>query len=167
MDVLLIDYRGYGKSDGEIESMSQLEGDMDKVYHWLANKYPEGRIWIAGYSLGSGLASYLADTYNSESLMLIAPYVSIEEMKDEMVPVVPDFLIKYPLNNEKYLKTYKGNVAIFHGTEDEVIPYHHSEELQKIDPQRITLHTLEGTGHRGAIFDGSLRRHLQQLSAYL
>jgi len=164
MDVLLIDYRGYGKSGGKINSMAQLEEDMDKVYEWLASKYANGTMWVAGYSLGSGLASYLASKYESESLILIAPYMSIEKMKDQFMPLIPDFLIKYPLNNVKYLNQYDGDIAIFHGTEDEVIPYEHAVVLHERASKKVELFTLENTGHRGAIFHSALRNYLSRIS---
>lgn len=164
MDVLLIDYRGYGKSDGEIESLAQLETDMDHVYEWLKSRHPGQPMWVAGYSLGSGLASYLADKFESQSLILVAPYVSIEAMKDDIMPIIPDFLVKYPLDNMSHLENYQGSVAIFHGTEDEVIPYDHSEQLHARHADKVRLVTLQDVGHRRAIFHPSISTYLKELA---
>ncbi len=164
MDVLLIDYRGYGKSEGEIESLDQLESDMDAVYKWLESHHPDQPIWVAGYSLGSGIASYLANKYDAESLILIAPYTSIEDLKDGIFPIIPDFLLKYPLNNTDYLETYQGQVAIFHGTEDEVIPYEHSEQMYAEHGDKIKFFSLQDVSHRRAIFHPSIRTYLGQLA---
>ena len=166
-DVLLIDYRGYGKSDGEIESLKQLESDMDRVYEWLQSQHPNLPVWVAGYSLGSGLASYLASKHDAESLILIAPYESLEAMKDGILPIIPDFLLKYPLDNKKHLDDYNGRVAIFHGTEDEVIPYAHSERLYAEYTDKIKFITLENVGHRRAIFHPSISNYLEQLTTSL
>jgi len=165
MDVLLIDYRGYGKSDGKIESLDQLESDMDVVYHWLKSKHLDQPIWVAGYSLGSGLASYLANKHRAESLILIAPYISIEALKDDIIPIIPDFLLKYPLNNTKYLEEYEGSVAIFHGTEDEVIPYEHSEQMYVDNSDKIKFVGLKNIGHRRVIFHPSVRNYLRELAS--
>ena len=59
-DILMVDYRGYGKSDGEIYSQEQVYADVQKVYDYLKESYREDQIILAGYSLGSGMASYLA-----------------------------------------------------------------------------------------------------------
>ena len=58
-DVLLLDYRGYGKSEGEISSGTQLYSDVQSVYDFLKESYDEDQIVIAGYSIGTGMASYL------------------------------------------------------------------------------------------------------------
>jgi len=161
-DVLLIDYRGYGKSDGEIDSGSQLYQDVQKAYDFLKSKYDESNIIVAGYSLGTGMASYLAAHNRPGHLMMIAPYVSIIDMKNRYLPLIPNFLIKYPLNNKKHLGQVHCPVAIFHGTEDEVIPFDSSEKLKLLYPDKVKLVTLKSTGHRGAIFHGAIRRHLEE-----
>ena len=53
-------------------------------------------------------------------------------------------------------------VTLFHGTEDEVIPYDSSLELQKINEELIDLVPLKNEGHRGAIFNGLFRQKVAQ-----
>ena len=159
-NVFLLDYRGYGKSDGEISSSSQLYSDVQKVYDYLKKEFSESEIILAGYSLGTGMASYLAANNQPNRLFLIAPFVSIVDMKDRIFPFVPDFLIKYPLNNQSHLSRLNCPVTVFHGTDDEVIPYDASEDLKRMYPQKIELIKLPSTGHRGAIFHSAIRSTL-------
>lgn len=161
-NVLLLDYRGYGKSEGEVSNLEQLHDDIIKAYKWLVNKNPGLPITVAGYSLGSGMASYLAAHEEVEHLLLIAPYTSILDMKDQILPIIPDFLLKYPLSNEDYIDDISCPIAIFHGTEDEVIPYHHGVELAESAPHKIQLYTLQGTSHRRAIFHSEIRAYLDK-----
>ena len=105
-NVLLLDYRGYGKSEGEVSNLEQLHDDIIKAYKWLVNKNPGLPITVAGYSLGSGMASYLAAHEEVEHLLLIAPYTSILDMKDQILPIIPDFLLKAI---ECYKKTSESN----------------------------------------------------------
>ena len=163
-DILMVDYRGYGKSDGEIYSQAQLYADVQKVYDYLKESYAENQIILAGYSLGSGMASYLAANNNPQQLVMIAPYLNFYELKKRYVPIyIPNFLIKYPLDNAKHLETIKCPVTLFHGTMDRVIPYEHSEQLVKIKPAQTELITLNKESHRGAIFNGLFRRKFGEL----
>lgn len=160
-NVLLLDYRGYGKSDGKISSIDELYNDVQKAYDFLKNDFDESKIILAGYSLGTGMASYLAAHNQPQRLIMIAPYVSIADLKNRIFPLIPNFLIKYPLNNEKHLALLSCPVHLLHGTEDEVIPYNSSEVLSRTYPNKTKLTTLTNTGHRGAIFHGSIRELLK------
>ena len=150
-DILMPDYRGYGKSGGQIESEAQLQGDVQQVYDFLKKHYPEEKIVVAGYSLGSGMATYLAANNRPQQLLLIAPFLSMVDLKDRIVPFLPDFLLKYPLRSAEYLKLVQAPVTLFHGTRDDVIPFESSEKLQALHPDRFILISMN-EGHRGVIF---------------
>lgn len=163
-DILMVDYRGYGKSDGEIRSEKQLFADVQKVYEYLKINYKEDQIVLVGYSLGSGMASWLAANNRPKQLVLIAPYVSFYDLKNRYLSfLVPDFLVKYPMDNSANLKNVKCPIMLFHGTRDGIIPYDSSEQLAKISPSNIELITLENETHRGAIFNGLFRRKFREL----
>lgn len=163
-DILMVDYRGYGKSDGEIYSQEQLYTDVQKVYNYLKESYREDQIIIAGYSLGSGMASYLAANNAPQQLVMIAPYLNFYELKKRYVPVyIPDIFVKYPLDNNKHLERVKCPVTIFHGTNDRVIPFEHGEQLATNFPDKVNLVTLKKESHRGAIFNGIFRRKFGEL----
>lgn len=161
-DILMPDYRGYGKSDGEISSEDQLLSDVQKVYDYLLTRYDESKIVIVGYSLGTGMASYLAANNKPARLLLVAPYLSFYNLKDQWIRIIPDFLVKYPLNNQKYLKDVTCPITLFHGTLDEVIPYESSVTLARINPS-AKLISLDGTNHRGSIFSDLFRQTLSQI----
>ncbi|MEL7020902.1 MAG: alpha/beta fold hydrolase [Bacteroidota bacterium] len=156
-DILVLDYRGYGKSDGDIYSERQLYQDVQKVYDYLKRSYREDQIVVIGYSLGTGMASFLAATNHPQRLFLIAPYASMTAMKDKFMPFVPDFLLKYKLNNMSHVARVTCPVTIFHGMADELIPYQMSEQIQAIAPAHVQLKLLEGVSHRGIIFNDVLR----------
>ncbi|MGK4569129.1 alpha/beta fold hydrolase [Flavobacterium sp. 3HN19-14] len=52
-DCFIPDYRGYGKSGGEIESESQFLSDVDLLYKDMLKRYAEDKIVIIGYSIGT------------------------------------------------------------------------------------------------------------------
>lgn len=163
-DILMVDYRGYGKSDGEIYSQKQVYADVQKVYNYLKESYSEDQIIIAGYSLGSGMASYLAANNNPQQLAMIAPYLNFYELKKRYIPIyIPNIFVKYPLDNVAHLEKVKCPVTLFHGTMDRVIPYDHSERLVEMYDSKVKLITLKGESHRGAIFNGTFRRKFREL----
>ena len=163
-DILMVDYRGYGKSDGEIYSQAQVYADVQKVYDYLKESYREDQIILAGYSLGSGMASYLAANNTPKQLVMVAPYMSFYELKKRYVPIyVPNLFVKYPLDNASHLKNVNCPVTLFHGTMDRVIPYEHSERLVEMHGDKVQLITLEKESHRGAIFNGVFRRKFGEL----
>jgi uncharacterized protein len=65
-DVFMLDYRGYGKSEGSIKDQKQLFQDIQTAYDEIKKKYNENSIVILGYSIGTGLAAKLASQNNPD-----------------------------------------------------------------------------------------------------
>ena len=162
-DIFMPDYRGYGKSEGEIYAEQQLFDDVQRVYDFLKQHYSEKQIVLAGYSLGSGMASWLAANNHPKQLFLLAPYVSFIDLKNRYAWFLPNFLVKYPLNNKAHLADVRCPVTLFHGTDDELIPFDSSEILQAVNPNNIQLVPLEDVGHRRVIFDERFRAKVRAL----
>lgn len=162
LDVMIVDYRGYGKSDGKPISGKQMNSDIDHVYSYLSELYEEKDIYIVGYSLGSGMAMHLAATYDPAHVILVAPYTSLVDIKNKFLWMFPDFLMKYKFDNAKNLTITDSKVTIVHGTEDNVIPYSHALQLKKINPD-VELKTSKGQSHRGIIFDKLLDEALEEM----
>ena len=148
-DVFMLDYRGFGKSEGKINSQDQLFQDLQTVYDELKTKYDESKIIVLGYSIGTGLAAKIASANRPKLLILQAPYFSLTDMMKHTYPIIPTFLLKYKLETNKFIKDCKMPIIIFHGNKDEVIYYNSSIKLQEIIKQTDTLITLNGQGHNG------------------
>jgi hypothetical protein len=148
-DIFMLDYRGYGKSEGSISGEGQLFQDMQTVYDELKNKYNEDSIIVLGYSLGAGLASKIASTNNPKLLILQAPFYSLTDMMRHTFPIIPTFILKYKLKTNEFIKNCKMPIVIFHGNQDEVIYYNSSLKLKELFKEKDTLITLNGQGHNG------------------
>jgi len=160
-DVLMPDYRGYGKSDGAPINDKQMYGDMQKVYDRLKEMYDEEDIIITAYSLGTGMATYLAANNKPKEVFLIAPYVSIIDMKNRIMPLIPNFLLKFKFRNDKHLKAIECPVTLFHGEEDRVIPFDSSIQLEKIKAG-VDMISLGKESHRGSIFSRTVRNTMRK-----
>jgi hypothetical protein len=150
-DILFVDYRGYGKSDGSYSNTDELFNDMQKVYDFTKTRYKETDIVVLGFSLGSGLASYLASKNNPKMLILNAPYYSWKTLiSEEIAPPIPEFIIKYNIPTYQFLKQVTCPIKIFYGTRDFLIhPDTNAKRLQALLPNNITLFAIIDAGHNG------------------
>ncbi len=162
-DVFLIDYRGYGKSDGKISNQNQLFQDMQTVYDELKTRYHENKIVVLGYSLGTGLAARIASSNNPKLLILQAPYFSFKDMMKHTFPIIPTFILKYKLETNKFISGCKMPIVIFHGNQDEVIYYKSSVKLKALMKKSDILITLHGQGHNGITENFEYQREIQTI----
>lgn len=148
-DTWILDYRGYGKSEDKINSKDQLFSDVESAYEELLKRYPENKIIILGYSVGTGLAAKLASEHNARLLILQAPYYSIEDEMNQKFSFLPKLLLKYNFETGEYLKTVQSPVVIFHGDKDEVINYKASLKLKNNFKKGDRLIVLKDQYHNG------------------
>jgi pimeloyl-ACP methyl ester carboxylesterase len=153
-DVVLVDYRGFGKSTGK-RNESDMLNDMQFVYDRLKEKYQEDHLIVYGRSLGSGFATKLAADNQPRYLILDAPYQNFIKVIERFLPILPvRWVLRFHLRTDRWLKNVRCHTYILHGTKDRLIPIQHSEALQRIDPNRITLIRIEGGGHNNLpLFD--------------
>lgn len=146
-DVVLVDYRGFGKSTGK-RSEKDMLNDMQFVYNELTKTYPQNHLIVYGRSLGSGFAAKLAADNAPRYLILDAPYFSFRKTIERFLPVLPvKYILRYHLRTDKWIKKVNCHTYIFHGTKDWLIPISNSEKLQALNPRKITLIRIPGGGH--------------------
>lgn len=162
-DVFMLDYRGYGKSEGTINGQTRFFQDIQTAYDQLKTKYPENKIIVLGYSIGTGLAAKVASTNNPKLLILQAPYYSLTDMMRHTYPIIPTFILKYKFETDKYIKDCRMPIVVFHGDQDEVIYYGSSLKLQKEFRKQDTLITLHGQGHNGMTENADYEMELQKV----
>jgi hypothetical protein len=146
-DVVLLDYRGFGKSTGK-RSEKEMLNDMQFIYEKLANQYTEHHIIVYGRSLGSGFATKIASENKPRYLILDSPYYSFMRAVERFLPILPvRFVLRYHLRTDKWIRHVNCHTYIIHGTRDWLIPIRQSEALQKLSPGKITLIRIHGGGH--------------------
>ncbi len=162
-DVFMIDYRGFGKSEGTITNQRQLYEDLQIAYDQVKTRYPEERIVILGYSIGTGPAAKIASVNKPKLLILQAPYYSMKNMMKRHYPIIPTFILKYKFETNEYLIACKMPIVLIHGKEDEVIPYHSSTRLKEIMKKTDTVIILEGQSHNGMTDNPEYQREMKKL----
>lgn len=148
-DVFILDYRGFGKSEGSIESEKQFFSDAQAAYDEMKKEYDESEITILGYSIGTGVATYLALTNSPQRLILQAPFYSMHEMASGQYPIVPGFLLRYPFATNEYIQKVKAPIVFLHGDKDGLIHFKHSVRLKELSKPGDVLYSLPGIGHSG------------------
>lgn len=146
-DVVLVDYRGFGKSTGE-RGEQEIFSDLQFVYNSLSAQYGEQHLIVYGRSLGSGFATKIASDNNQRYLILDSPYYNLVKVVERFLPFLPHkYLLRYQLRTDKWIRKVHCHTYIIHGTKDFLIPLSHSEKLQEINPDKITLIRIEGGRH--------------------
>ncbi|HEX9392238.1 MAG TPA: alpha/beta fold hydrolase [Usitatibacteraceae bacterium] len=145
-DLLVLDYRGFGKSSGRISSEAQLHEDVRRAWQWLAPQYAGKKKVIYGRSLGTGLATMLASEVQPDLTILVSPYLSLDAMARERYPWLPSAINRYPMHSDAWVPQVKRPLLILHGDNDSVIPLRQGRELAGLQPA-AKLVIVPGAGH--------------------
>lgn len=146
-DLLIYDYRGYGKSTGKIRSEDDLLKDAIFAYEYARERYEESKIILYGRSLGTGLAIYLAKEKNPKKIILETPYNNFVDVAKYHYPYVPSFLLKYKLDSENSIGYVKCPIYIFHGTDDLIIPLEYAKKLEPKIKANYKFFVIANAGH--------------------
>ncbi len=146
-DVFMADYRGFGKSKGKI-SEEAFHNDALFLYKYLTRNYNACDIILYGCSLGSGVATKLAGKVNAKLLILETPYMSLQAVAQTKMPFLPvSYLLKYKFRNDLNIKKVNCPIHIFHGTDDELIPYSQAVSLAALAGGANVLTTIPSGTH--------------------
>lgn len=147
-DVIMIDYRGFGKSTGKL-SQESMKRDALFVYDKIKEKVKEQRIIVYGRSLGTGLATKVASMNNPRALILACPYFSMSKNAKRYLPLIPlGLVMRYRMPTYKWMKYVDCPINIIHGTNDRVIRFGSSLRLSKLKPNSTKLYPIIGGGHK-------------------
>lgn len=147
-DVLVMDYRNYGKSTGKLSEQA-LYQDAQLFYTYAKEKYPEEQLIIYGRSLGTGIASQLTSQNRPQKLILETPFYSLSEIAQERFPFLPvSYLLRYKIPSYQFLQRVNCPVRIFHGTNDNVVPYASGKKLyDSISNDDKKIYTIPNGNH--------------------
>ena len=150
--VLMMEYRGFGKTKGNISQKTVVE-DAALAFDWLKNK-GYSKVVVYGYSFGTAFSSALTEVRNVDGLILTAPFSSLYQLVSEKNVPFAKYILKDKYMSVDYLKKYNGPLLIVHGKNDKLIPYHHAETLfeNAISPDK-ELKLLDNETHHSVFFE--------------
>jgi pimeloyl-ACP methyl ester carboxylesterase len=128
--VLLVEYPGYGRSEGSPSQASITEA-FCAAYDMLLERQrvDPDRIILFGRSLGGGAVCALAAKRECAAIILVSSFTSIRSFAARFL--VPGFLVRDPFDNLAVVGAFAGPILIIHGSRDEIIPYRHALALHR------------------------------------
>jgi fermentation-respiration switch protein FrsA (DUF1100 family) len=129
--VLMFDYRGYGRSEGQPNEKGIL-ADARAARAWLAKRegIAEKDIVLMGESLGGGVAVDLAAADDARALVLVSTYNRMPDVAAYHYPIFPvRLLMRTQLDSERKIPNYHGPLLQFHGRADSIIPFPLGQKL--------------------------------------
>jgi len=167
--VLILDYRGYGKSDGSPSEEGILQ-DARAARRWLAERVgiEQSDVVPMGRSLGGGVAVDLTTDVVPRGLILESTFTSMPDVAATHYPFLPvRALMSTRLNSLPKLADYRGPLFQSHGTIDEVVPIELGRRLyEACGSERKQFVEIEGVGHNDPLpadYYDKLREFLQEL----
>ena len=134
-DVLVMDYRGYGKSSGP-RNEEYLYSDAQYFYDYAKDNYGEEKIIVYGRSLGGAFATKIAGENQPKMVILEATFYNLQDIVNRWLPgkvtdkVSPKMTYHF-LSNQNILKI-KVPLYHFHGTKDSVVPLKSGKKLFEV-----------------------------------
>ena len=167
LDVFIVDYRGYGQSEGKPGEQGTYR-DADAAWRYLVSErgLDPARIVIFGRSLGGAVAARLATETRAAALIVESSFTSGEDMAARLYPFMPVRLLtrlRYPV--VEYVAQNRNPVLIVHSREDEIVPFDMGESLYRAAAAPKTF--LELTGDHNGAFLLDRARYVAGLDAFI
>jgi fermentation-respiration switch protein FrsA (DUF1100 family) len=173
--VFAIDYRGFGRSDGELPSEDSVYEDAQAAWRWLGERQPDAsRRFIYGHSLGGAVAIDLAARLSADGAQVggLIAESTFTTLADVAAALTSEWLPTKLILSQKFdsvdkIGRVRMPVFIVHGVGDRMVPARFSEALYEAAPSPKKLLLVDGAGHNNAMIVGEAgyRRALAELFA--
>jgi fermentation-respiration switch protein FrsA (DUF1100 family) len=151
LNVLIIDYRGYGQST-DSPSEQGLYRDAKASWHFLTQEkgFSSKQIIIFGRSLGAAIAARLAAEVQARGLILESTFSSAREFARVVFPVLSRLvLIRYDFDTTESIQRVNAPVLVLHSPDDEIMPFHLAEKVFESAHQPKRFVRLRGDHNYG------------------
>ena len=154
VDVVLVDYRGYGRSRGTPDEEGvYLDGLA--IYDAVAARSVRAEdIVLFGRSLGGAVAIETALLRPAGALVLESVFRSVPALAREHYWFVPSAVIRTRMDNESKIRRVQAPTLLLHGDRDGIVPLAHGRRLFELAASPARLHVIEGAGHNDTYLVG-------------
>jgi len=147
VDLFLVDWRGYGLSEGK-PSEAGLYRDGLAIYDAArASGFSPGRIVLLGESLGCAVALEVALARPCAGVALETPFLSVPALARKHYPFVPGFLVRSKFDAESRIRRATAPKLIVAAERDEIVPIFHARRLFEVAAPPKELFVVPGAGH--------------------
>ncbi len=167
LNVFIIDYRGYGKSEGVMSEMGSYRDAMAAWDHLVKQRgFKPGNIVIFGRSLGGAIATQLATKVNAQVLIVESTFSSVKDMADIMMPIISKLIyLRYQFNTEKIISQVNSPVLLMHSQDDEIIPYELGQKV--FSSAKSPKYHFELTGSHNEGFTRNVAEYKKEIKWFL
>jgi len=146
--VFIIDYRGYGRSEGS-PSEQGLYKDAMAAWNYLTSerKVAAGNIVIFGDSLGGAVAIDLAAKVEAAGLIVQSSFTSISDMAAQLMPVFPRFILRTKMDSINKIGRVRAPKLFIHSPADEMVPYTLGRRLFEAAEEPKQFYEVKGASH--------------------
>ena len=162
INFLLIAWRGFNGNEGKPTEKGLYE-DATSAVRWLKSKgITEEEIIIYGESLGTGIATEIAQNKNFAGVILESPFTSMIDAGKDKYPFLPvKFLLKDKYQSNIKIKNIKSPILIMHGKVDNIVPFHMGKKMYELANQPKYFYFSEYDDHMMK-YDKKLLNHLKK-----
>ncbi len=167
VQVFLVDYRGYGRSEGRPDE-GGLYSDGAAAWRYLVEDrgVPAERIVVFGKSLGGAVAVDLAAAVRPGGLILESTFTSVPDMASHHFPVVPKILIRTRMDSLAKIRGIHVKKLHIHSRADEVVPFALGRRLFDAAPEPKRFHEVVDAGHNETYLVGGAQ-YFQAIREFL
>jgi pimeloyl-ACP methyl ester carboxylesterase len=152
-DVAAFHYRGYPPSEGR-PSAAALQADALVVHDFLRRRLHPARTILAGFSVGGGVAAWLAARRHVDGLILVTPFDSLAAVASSHYPWVPvRLLLRHNMEPAADLAAAHVPVAVIAGGRDTLVPPVRTEALRRAIAHLVFNRTIADAGHNDIYAD--------------
>ncbi len=167
LSVFIVDYRGYGKSEGRPTEQGTYR-DARAAWRYLTEtrSVPADRILLFGRSLGAAMASRLATETSPAGLIVESGFTSIPDMAARHYPYLPvRLLTRFRYATLDHVRSVAAPILVVHSHDDEIAPFEMGERIFEAAPEPRSFVRLNG-GHNETIFVNA-PLYLEGMEAFL
>jgi uncharacterized protein len=162
---VLINYRGFGESEGTPSAQHAIADARALIAQSAALQGPPRPLILFGRSIGSGIAVVAADAADVDGMILLSPYRSLERLARRVVPFVPvGLLLRHRIDPGAHAQSLPERVLVLYSVTDRVIPPEESRafvDLLSSPPQLVAL----SADHDVPLTDPDLWPHVERFVA--
>jgi uncharacterized protein len=151
-DVLLFDYRGYGRSSGRPGEQGTYRDAHAALACLLRQaEVDPARVLYFGESLGGAVALELAVAQPPAGLVLLSAFTSVRDMARLHYRQIPAALVPDAYPSLRLIATLRAPLLVVHGEDDALVPVEHGRALCRAAPDPKRLWIVPGVGHNDLI----------------
>ena len=166
-DVLLIDYRGYGLSEGDPSEAGVYADARAGLDHLVQERaFPLDRIVVFGRSLGSVVAVNLAVDRPLGGLILESAFPSASAAAKSIFGSFGSWFARGRFDSRDKIQRIRSPLLSIHGDVDEIIPFDLGVELFELAPEPKAFYRIEDAGHNNTVQVGG-EAYLRRIGAFL